>query len=66
MTLGVDNLSEALGSDKAEPVACRRRLDSDKEAARCQEFTEKCLLRLRLYHSSCQSIWAFVAAGNKM
>ena len=64
VTLGVDNLSEALGSDKAEPVASRRRLDSDKEAARCQEFTEKCLLRL--YHNSCQSIWAFVGAGNKM
>ena len=41
MTLGVDNLSEALGSDKAEPVASSRRLDSAKEVARCQECPEE-------------------------
>ena len=42
VTLGVDNLSEALGSDKTEPQASRRRLDSDKEEARgCEECPQE-------------------------
>ena len=41
VTLGVDNLSEALGSDKAEPLASRRRLDSDKGEARCEECPQE-------------------------
>ena len=41
VTLGVDNLAEALGSDKAEPQASRRRLDSDKQEARCEECPQE-------------------------
>ncbi len=41
VTLGVDNLSEALGSDKTEPQASRRRLDSDKEEVRCEECPQE-------------------------
>ena len=41
VTLGVDNLSEALGSDKAEPLASRRRLDSDKAEAVCEECPQE-------------------------
>ena len=41
VTLGVDNLAEALGSDKVEPLASRRRLDSDKKEARCEECPQE-------------------------